>query len=85
MYLTFLIKTKFCLSTAYYVYWDGIEAKVIRPDVECVNGVVHVIDTVLMKRRDVTVNSANNQQSPATICALVFSSFLTLILAKAFH
>ncbi|GIY72906.1 fasciclin-1 [Caerostris extrusa] len=34
--------------------WEGIQARIIRPDVQAVNGVIHVIDRVMMKRRDLT-------------------------------
>ncbi|XP_042895485.1 fasciclin-1 isoform X1 [Parasteatoda tepidariorum] len=34
--------------------WEGIEARIIRPDIQAVNGVIHVIDRVMMKRRDLT-------------------------------
>lgn len=38
--------------------WEGLEARIIRPDVQAVNGVIHVIDKVMMKRRDLTKSSA---------------------------
>ncbi|PRD32264.1 UNVERIFIED_CONTAM: hypothetical protein NCL1_21021 [Trichonephila clavipes] len=34
--------------------WEGLQARIIRPDVQAVNGVIHVIDRVMMKRRDLT-------------------------------
>ena len=33
-------------------------ARLIRPNLECTNGYIHVIDKVLMKRRDVTLSGA---------------------------
>ncbi|XP_054717752.1 fasciclin-1-like [Uloborus diversus] len=38
--------------------WEGLQARIIRPDVQAVNGVMHVIDRVMMKRRDLTKSSA---------------------------
>ncbi|XP_076044280.1 fasciclin 1 Fas1 domain-containing isoform X2 [Oratosquilla oratoria] len=66
----------------YFLEWNGIKAQVIRPDVECVNGVVHVINKVLMKSRDVTVSSATSTSSTATA---LLASFLTLLLARSLH
>ncbi|CAL4059847.1 unnamed protein product, partial [Meganyctiphanes norvegica] len=71
-------------SHKYYVEWNGIQAKVIRPDVECVNGVVHVIDQVIMMNRDVTINA-----SPATFTAghitTLCATFITIISTKILH
>lgn len=36
--------------------WQGNKKiRVLRPDVECTNGIIHVIDTVLLKDSDVRV------------------------------
>ncbi|XP_076342284.1 fasciclin-1-like [Tachypleus tridentatus] len=35
-----------------YLEWEGIQAVIVRPDVQATNGVIHVIDRVLMKQRD---------------------------------
>ena len=42
-----------------YLTWENIRAKVTRPDVHAINGVIHVIDTVLMKKRDMTTSVAH--------------------------
>ncbi|KPM08418.1 fasciclin-1-like protein [Sarcoptes scabiei] len=50
-----------------YVEWEGKKAKIIESDIYGLNGVVHIIDKVLAKRRDFKVNSAPNihcHQSP---------------------
>ncbi len=39
------------------VEWDIMSARVIRPDLRCTNGYVHVIDTVLMRNTDVHITS----------------------------
>lgn len=42
----------------YYAEWENVRAKVIRPDVQCTDGVIHVIDTVLVQRREISVSGA---------------------------
>jgi len=37
------------------VSYDGIVARVVRANIECTNGYIHLIDKVVMKRRDVTL------------------------------
>lgn len=39
----------------YLLEWQGQKVRVIRPDVECTNGIIHVIDTVLLKESDIRV------------------------------
>ncbi|GBM28880.1 hypothetical protein AVEN_52826-1, partial [Araneus ventricosus] len=39
--------------------WEGLQARIIRPDVQAVNGVIHVIDRVMMKRRDLTKSGSS--------------------------
>ena len=43
-----------------YIEWENIRARIIRPDVQAINGVIHVIDQVLMKKRDLSVNSSTH-------------------------
>ncbi|RLU21789.1 hypothetical protein DMN91_006165 [Ooceraea biroi] len=38
---------------SYQLEWNGKWIRIMRPDVECTNGVIHVIDTVLLKDSDV--------------------------------
>ncbi|EZA61917.1 Fasciclin-1 [Ooceraea biroi] len=40
---------------SYQLEWNGKWIRIMRPDVECTNGVIHVIDTVLLKDSDVRV------------------------------
>jgi len=37
------------------ILYDGLSARIVRPDIECSNGYIHLIDRVVMKRRDVTL------------------------------
>ncbi|XP_023702117.1 fasciclin-1 isoform X3 [Cryptotermes secundus] len=41
---------------SYYVEWQGEWIHVYRPDVECTNGIIHVIDSVFLKESDVRVS-----------------------------
>ncbi len=40
------------------VYWEDLKAKLVRPNLNCTNGYVHILDKVLMKRRDMTVSTS---------------------------
>ncbi|XP_011865961.1 PREDICTED: fasciclin-1 isoform X1 [Vollenhovia emeryi] len=39
----------------YSLEWEGKRIKIIRPDVECTNGIIHVIDKAFLKDSDVRV------------------------------
>ncbi|KAK8394216.1 hypothetical protein O3P69_006417 [Scylla paramamosain] len=67
----------------YYTDWNGVRAKVIRPDLKCVNGVVHVIDKVMMMNRDVTV-SGSAVPAASGLASLV-ATFFTVAFARALH
>ncbi|GFG33414.1 hypothetical protein Cfor_04085, partial [Coptotermes formosanus] len=43
---------------SYYVEWQGEWIHVFRPDVECTNGIIHVIDAVFLKESDVRVTGS---------------------------
>lgn len=54
-----MVHGMFKISAAYdtgalTVEWEGLTANIVRPDVQATNGVIHVIDRVMMKRRDLT-------------------------------
>jgi uncharacterized surface protein with fasciclin (FAS1) repeats len=42
------------------VTYDGIVARVVRANIECTNGYIHLIDRVVMKRRDITMGMGSN-------------------------
>ncbi|KAG5333198.1 FAS1 protein, partial [Acromyrmex heyeri] len=42
-------------TSGYQVEWEGKKIRVIRPDVECTNGIIHVIGSVFLKDSDVRV------------------------------
>ncbi|XP_029155310.1 fasciclin-1 isoform X2 [Nylanderia fulva] len=53
-------------TSGYWVVWDGSKRiRVVRPDVECTNGIIHVIDGVFLKDSDVRVTGAASLASLA--------------------
>ncbi|XP_046682361.1 fasciclin-1 isoform X3 [Homalodisca vitripennis] len=46
------------LDGGYYIEWNNEWIHVFRPDVECTNGVIHVIDSVLLQDSDIVVSAA---------------------------
>lgn len=50
-----------------YIEWEGKRARIVRSDVQAINGVIHVIDQVLMKKRDLTVNSSSQPFSSISL------------------
>ncbi|XP_013782766.1 fasciclin-1-like [Limulus polyphemus] len=57
------------------VEWEGLEAVIIRPDVQATNGVIHVIDRILMKRRDMIRTGGASSLSPS-----LMAGFLAVVL-----
>lgn len=64
--------------------WEDIEARVIRPNLECTNGYIHVIDKVLMKRRDVTLSGAI-QDARANSRFVLTAAILSAVVMKMFQ
>ncbi|XP_046418029.1 fasciclin-1 isoform X1 [Neodiprion fabricii] len=46
------------VGESYHVQWQNEWIHVFRPDVECTNGIIHVIDGVFLKDSDVQVNGS---------------------------
>merc|ERR1711997_983150 len=62
------------------VEWEDLEIKVIRPNLECTNGYIHVIDQVIMKRRDVVLTAGGAKVVPQLmfiLCAFIMSQWYT--------
>jgi uncharacterized surface protein with fasciclin (FAS1) repeats len=57
---------------------DDREAVVVRANIECTNGYIHVIDNVIMKRRDVTL--AGGSGIFPSLLAVASTYFLTFLL-----
>lgn len=64
----------------YYIEWNNEWIHVFRPDVECTNGVIHVIDTVLLQESDIVVSAATTRSSLATLLALGLSLLVARLL-----
>jgi hypothetical protein len=62
------------------VQWDLLTARLVRPNLECTNGYIHVIDNVLMRERDVYISGTGCRAGApsrwaifaATVAALLF-------------
>lgn len=51
---------------SFYISWRNQNIHVYRPDVECINGIIHVIDSVFLTEADIQVNGAPQALSPVT-------------------
>lgn len=73
---TFLILKIFA---EYFAEWENVRARVVRPDVQCTDGVIHVIDHVLVQRREISVSGQGRITADFfTFIALVFVSITFL-------
>jgi len=61
------------------IEWEDLQARVIRPNMECSNGMIHVIDKVILKERDITLAFSN---SPGSIVNSVFVTMMAAILVN---
>ncbi|XP_066589755.1 fasciclin-1 isoform X2 [Prorops nasuta] len=61
---------------SYQILWNEKWIRVFRPDVECTNGIIHVIDDVFMKEGDVKVTGS------ASSLSFVASHLLMILIAK---
>jgi len=67
-------------STYTVIEWEDLQARIIRPNMECSNGIIHVIDKVIMKERDVVLALSN-----ALPKSVVNSVFITMVAAILVH
>uniref|UniRef100_A0A1B6D4C3 FAS1 domain-containing protein n=1 Tax=Clastoptera arizonana TaxID=38151 RepID=A0A1B6D4C3_9HEMI len=69
---------------SYYIEWENEWIHVFRPDVECTNGIIHVIDGVFIKESDIQVNSATKDHIPSLGLGLwtLFALCISLITAR---
>lgn len=54
-----------CFSE-YFAEWENVRARVVRPDVQCTDGVIHVLDTVLVQRSEISVSGQPGRHSSVT-------------------
>jgi len=55
-----------------YIEWEGMRARIVRPDVQALNGVIHVIDRVMMKKRDLNINGSSNVTASIIFLLIAF-------------
>ncbi|XP_058795465.1 fasciclin-1 isoform X2 [Phymastichus coffea] len=70
-------------GAGYMINWKEKNIKVVKPDVGCTNGVIHVISDVMLKEMDVYVTGSNGASSPAVpnlLMVLVGKLLLALLL-----
>ncbi|XP_052740680.1 fasciclin-1 isoform X1 [Bicyclus anynana] len=60
----------------YYVEWNGRWIHVFRPDVECTNGIIHVIDEPFVLESDIRATGASDKTRVAYPLSLLFISFV---------
>ncbi|XP_011502138.1 PREDICTED: fasciclin-1 [Ceratosolen solmsi marchali] len=64
----------------YQIEWRGKKIKVIRPDVACTNGIIHVIDDVMLRENDIHVTGSG--ASMPALAALIIHQVITFLIAK---
>ena len=47
--IRFILFINHVLEMTTFVNYDGVVAKIVRPDIECTNGYIHLIDKVVVK------------------------------------
>jgi len=60
----------------YYLDWHGRRARVVQADLECVNGVIHVIDRAMMIQPDVTAAASSVGATLAAFVATLATAWL---------
>lgn len=75
---------RFRLVGGYTLEWKGESVEVSRPDIQCINGIIHVIDQVLITDGDIqySVDGAA-ENNPATM--MLLSIFVPLVVMGFYH
>ncbi|XP_041447642.1 fasciclin-1 isoform X4 [Drosophila obscura] len=66
--------------TGYVIIWNYKKINVYRPDVECTNGIIHVIDYPLLEEKDVVV-SGGSYLTESSIC-IILANLIMITVAK---
>ena len=61
-----------------FIEWEDLQARVIRPNMECTNGMIHVIDKVIMKKRDVTLSKSPGSVAASLILTIAAAYLVTV-------
>lgn len=67
------------IFSGYVIIWNYKKIHVYRPDVECTNGIIHVIDFPMLEEKDIVV-SGGSYQIKTNFCIMFANLF---IIAKA--
>lgn len=69
--------------TGYFIYWNFKKIAVFRPDVECVNGIIHVLDEPIVDEKDIVVSGSRGIYSKAQLPLGILTNFvITVMVAK---
>lgn len=68
-------------ALGYVIVWNHKKIPVYRPDVECTNGVIHVIDYPLLMEKDIVV-SGGSYYIKSNSCILLASLMFLVIVKK---
>jgi len=63
-----------------WLVWEGIRARITRPDVHAINGVIHVIDNIFIKKRDMTTTTTATASATGIVSTLTLT-LLSLLMA----
>ncbi|KRF83535.1 fasciclin-1 isoform X2 [Drosophila virilis] len=66
--------------TGYVLVWNYKKINVYRPDVECTNGIIHVIDYPLLEEKDIVV-SGGSYLPESSIC-IMLANLIMITIAK---
>ncbi|XP_043070744.1 fasciclin-1 isoform X2 [Drosophila grimshawi] len=66
--------------TGYVLLWNYKKINVYRPDVECTNGIIHVIDYPLLEEKDIVVSGGSYLQE-SSIC-IMLANLIMITVAK---
>lgn len=60
------------------IHWKGEKIPVFRPNVECTNGVIHVIDMPFLKEGDIQVSGAQGLLLAPHLVVVLIAKWLSL-------
>ncbi|KAJ8980745.1 hypothetical protein NQ317_011394, partial [Molorchus minor] len=67
-----------CILLDFIIHWKGEKIPVFRPNVECTNGIIHIIDAPFLKEGDIQVSSASVLYIAPQILMIMIAKFLLL-------
>ncbi|CAG9765041.1 unnamed protein product [Ceutorhynchus assimilis] len=59
-------------GSAYIIHWEELRIPVFRPNVECTNGIIHVIDMPFLKKGDIRVSGSTHTTATILLPLLTF-------------